>query len=159
MPDEMAYSPLAPERSSAQPRLTTLGKAELIRALDLFSQASVEQLYRLASIAQEADFAAGYTIFREEEIGDAFYLLVQGKVEHASERRNIKEILGPGDAVGLYSVLTREPRYATAKALEDTFTISIGAEDLYNVLSNNMEIVVSIFKHFVKKLGMGPIES
>jgi CRP-like cAMP-binding protein len=158
MPDEMAYIPSSPQRSPAQPRLSTLGKAELIRALDLFSQASVEQLYRLATIAQEAEFAAGQTIFREDDIGDAFYLLVQGKVEHASEKRNIKEVLGRGEAVGLYSVLTREPRYATAKALEDTFAISIGAEDLYNVLSNNMEIVVSIFKHFVKKLGMGPKE-
>ena len=158
MPDEMAYIPLAPQRSPAQPRLSTLSKAERIRALDLFSQASVEQLYRLATIAQEAEFAAGQTIFREDDIGDAFYLLVQGKVEHASEKRNIKEVLGPGEAVGLYSVLTREPRYATAKALEDTVAISIGAEDLYNVLSNNMEIVVSIFKHFVKKLGMGPKE-
>jgi len=158
MPDEMAYSPLPPERSSPQVRLTTLGKAELIRALDLFSQASVEELYRLAGIAEEAGFTAGQTIFREDDIGDAFYLLVQGEVEHASERRNIKEILGPGEAVGLYSVLTREPRYATARALQDTFAISIGAEDLYNVLSNNMEIVVSIFKHIVRKLGMGPKE-
>jgi len=158
MPDEMAYIPSAPERSPAEPRLTTLSKAERIRALDLFSQAGVEELYRLATIAQEVDFAAGQTIFREEDIGDAFYLLVQGKVEHASEKRNIKEVLGPGEAVGLYSVLTREPRYATANALQDTFAISIGAEDLYNVLSNNMEIVVSIFKHFVKKLGMGPRE-
>jgi len=34
--------------------------------------------------------------------------------------------------------------------------ISIAAEDLFSLLSNNMEIVVSIFKHFVKKLGLGP---
>ena len=81
---------------------------------------------------------------------------MQGKVEHASEKRNIKEVLRPGEAVGLYSVLTREPRYATAKALRDTFAISIGAEDLYNLLANDMEIVVSIFKHFVERLGMGP---
>ena len=159
MLDEIGYSPLAPEGNSPPPRMTTLAKAELIRALELFSQASVEQLYRLATIAQEAYFAPGHTIFREDDIGDAFYLLVQGKVEHASERRNIKEVLRPGDAVGLYSVLTREPRYATATTLQDTFAISIGAEDLYNVLSNNMEIVVSIFKHFVKKLRMGPKES
>ena len=159
MPDEIVYSPLAPEGNSPPPRMTALAKAELIRALELFSQAGVEQLYRLATIAQEAYFAAGHTIFREDDIGDVFYLLVQGKVEHASERRNIKEALGPGDAVGLYSVLTREPRFATAQALDDTFAISIGAEDLYNVLSNNMEIVVSIFKYFVKKLGMGPNES
>lgn len=116
----------------------------------------MEQLYSLAAIAQETGFAAGQTVFREEDIGDAFYVLVQGKVQHASERRNIKEILGPGNALGLYSVLTREPRYATTEALQDTFALSVGAEDLYNLLSNNMEIVVSIFKHFVKKLGMGP---
>jgi CRP-like cAMP-binding protein len=158
MPDEMAYIPLVPEGSSAAPRLTTLRKAELIRSLDTFSQASVEELYRLATIAQEVDIAAGQTIFREDDIGDAFHILVQGKVEHASEKRNIREVLGPGEAVGLYSVLTREPRYATAKALEDTFAITIGAEDLYSVLSNNMEIVVSIFKHFVKRLGRGPRE-
>jgi len=158
MPDDTAYNPLAPERSPAQHHLTTLKKAELIRALDIFSQASVEELYRLASIAQESSFAAGQTIFREDDIGDAFHLLVQGKVEHASEKRKIKEVLRPGDAVGLYSVLTREPRYATATALQDTFAISIGAEDLYNLLANNMEIVVSIFKHFVKRLGIGPKE-
>ena len=159
MPDEMGYSPMAPERSSSQPRLTTLRKVELIRTLELFSQASVDQLYSLAAIAQETGYAAGQTIFREEDIGDAFYVLVHGKVLHASERRNIKEVLGPGDALGLYSVLTREPRYATAEALQDTFALSLGAEDFYNVLSNNMEIVVSFFKHFVKKLGMGPKES
>ena len=94
----------------------------------------------------------------ERMISDVFHLVVKGKVEHASEKRSIKEILGRGQAVGLYSVLTREPRYATARALEDTFVLSIGAEDLYNVLANNMEIVVSILKHFVKKLGMGPKE-
>ena len=158
MPDDTAYNPLAPERSPAQHRLTTLKKAELIRALDIFSQATVEELYRLASIAQESSFAAGQTIFREDDIGDAFHLLVQGKVEHASEKRKIKEVLRPGEAVGLYSALTREPRYATARALQDTFAISIGAEDLYNLLANNMEIVVSIFKHFVKRLGIDPKE-
>jgi CRP-like cAMP-binding protein len=156
MTDETIHIPSTPGESPVHPRLTTLGKAEIIRALGLFSQASVEQLYRLASIAQEADFAPGQTIFQEEDIGDAFYVLVEGKVEHTSEKRNIKEILGPGDTVGLYSVLTREPRYATARALEDTFAISIGAEDLYNLLSNNMEIVVSVFKYFITKLGMGP---
>ena len=158
MTDETIHIPSTPGESPVHPRLTTLGKAEIIRALGLFSQASVEQLYGLGSIAQEANFAGGQTIFQEEDIGDAFYVLVEGKVEHASEKRKIKEILGQGDTVGLYSVLTREPRYATARALEDTFAISIGAEDFYNLLSNNMEIVVSVFKYFIQKLGMGPEE-
>ena len=156
MSDEISYFPLIPESNSAKPRLTTLQKAEFIRGLDVFSEASVEELYRLASIAQEVDFAPGQILFREDEIGDAFHILVRGKVELASEKRNTRAVLGPGEAAGLYSVLTREPRCATARALEDTFTVFIGAEDLYSELSNCPEIVAGIFKHFVKKIGMGP---
>jgi CRP-like cAMP-binding protein len=156
MSDEISYFPLIPERTSAKARLTTLQKAEFIRGLDIFSEASVEELYRLASIAQELDFAPRQILFREDDMGDAFHLLVQGKVELASEKRNTRAVLGPGEAVGLYSALTREPRCATAQALVDTFTVFIGAEDLYTELSNTPEIVASIFKHFVKKIGMGP---
>jgi CRP-like cAMP-binding protein len=156
MGDEISYFPSIPERTSAKARLTALQKAEFMRGLDIFSEASVEELYRLASIAQELDFAPQQFLFREDDIADAFHILVQGKVELASEKRHTRAVLGAGEAVGLYSALTREPRGATAQALEDTFTIFIGAEDLYSELSNNPEIVASIFKHFVKKIGMGP---
>lgn len=158
MGDEMTYLPVAPSGAPAKQRLTTLQKAEFLRNLEVFSQASVEELYRLASITQEVDFAAGQIIFSEDDVGDAFYVVVQGKVGLVSEKRNTREVLGAGEALGLYSTLTREPRSSTAKALEDTFALSVGAEDLYNLLSNNMEIVASIIKHFVKRLGVGPEE-
>jgi CRP-like cAMP-binding protein len=126
--------------------------------LEVFSQASVEELYSLASIAQEVDFAPQQVVFHEEDIGDAFYLIVSGRIECLSEARGVHKSFGPGEAVGLYSVLTREPRHAVAKAVEDTFALSLGAEDLYSLLSNNMEIVASIFKHFINQLGLVPRE-
>lgn len=156
MGDQIPFLPTLTGEGSAKPRLTTLQKAEFIRSVDVFSQASVEELYRLAPIAKEVAFAAEEVIFQEDDIGDAFYLVVEGKVESVSSKTSSQEIAGPGEAVGLFSVLTREPRYSTARTLERTFAISISAEDLYSLLSNNMEIVVSIFKHFVKKLGLGP---
>jgi CRP-like cAMP-binding protein len=156
MGDQTPYMPVAPGQTAPKARLTKLQKAELIRSVGIFSDAAVEELFRLAAIAQEVDFAAQETIFREGDIGDAFYLVVQGKVASVARSGTLREVSGPGEVVGLYSVLTREPRFTTATALEDTFAISIGAEDLYSLLSNNMEIVVSIFKHFVKRLGMGP---
>jgi CRP-like cAMP-binding protein len=64
-------------------------------------------------------------------------------------------VLGPEEVFGLYSALTRESRRARATALDKTVTISIAAEDLFTLLSNNMELVVSMFKHFVRKLGRG----
>jgi CRP-like cAMP-binding protein len=154
MGDELSYPPLIPDRTSAKARLTTLKKAEFLRGLDVFSEAGVEELFCLASVAEESDFAPGQILFREDDIADAFHILVQGKVELSSEKRNVREVLGPGESAGLYSVLRRELHCATARALEETSTLVIGAEDLYNVLSNNMEIVTSLFRHFLNKLAI-----
>jgi potassium efflux system protein len=155
MGDQPPYSPLSVGETTGKGALTTLQKAELVRDLEVFSQAAVEELYQLGAIAREVGFPAEGIIFRENDAGDAFYIVVRGQVELTCQESARREVFGPGEALGLYSVLTREPRCATAKALEDTVGICIGAEDFYNVLSNNMEMVSSIFKHFVQKLGLG----
>ena len=153
MGDNLTFIP-APGIGATRVRLTTLQKAEFLRRLELFSEASVEDLYRLAALAQEVEFAAGRVIYREEDFGDAFYLVVQGRIECSSEANGSRVIVGPGESVGVYSVLTREARRTSANALEDTLALAIGAEDFYNLLSSNSEITVSLVKYFVKKVGM-----
>ena len=156
MDEPISYSPVVQGKDPLKPTLTTLQKAEFIRGVDIFSHATVEELFRLASIAQEVRFAPQEVIFREGDVGDALYPIFRGQVELSCNEKGMTEVAGPGQAFGLYSVLTREPRYATAKAVEDTLALRIGGEDLYTLLSNNMEIVVSIFKHFAKTLGLSP---
>jgi CRP-like cAMP-binding protein len=155
MGDEIRYFPTGSGRIQSTPGLSMLRKAEFIWGVDIFSQATVEELYRLAGLARVVEFAPAGVIFGENDFGDSFYVLVEGSVELASEAKKTREVVGPGEAIGLYSVLTREPRCAAATALEPTVALAIAAEDLYTVLSNNMEILVSIFKHFAKKLDMG----
>jgi CRP-like cAMP-binding protein len=156
MGDELQYLPTTPAKPAPRGRLTTLQKAEVIRSVGLFSEASVEDLYRLAAIALEVDFQAQQVIYQEDDIGDVFYIVVQGKVECVSDSKKIHAVAGPGETVGIHSVLTREPRYATARALEDTFAIAFAAEDLYSLLSCNTEIMASMLKYFIKKTGIAP---
>lgn len=155
MNNQKAVSPGTTEVFSSRPNFTTLEKVEYLRSVDLFSQASVEELYRLATLAREVGFPAQWVIFQETDIADAFYVVDRGQVECVSKGGEVREVIGPGEVFGLYSALTRESRQARATALEKTVAISIAAEDLFNVLSNNMEIVVSMFKYFVRKLGSG----
>ncbi len=152
MGDEVRYFPAG---SGATQGLTTLKKAEFIRGVEIFSQATVDELYQLAGIARVVEFAVGNTIFSESDVGDTCYILVEGSVELTSEGKNTRDVAGPGEAIGFYSALTREPRCATATVLEPAVALSLASEDLYTVLSNNMEILMSIFKHFAKKLDMG----
>lgn len=156
MDEPILYSSVVPGKAVYEPTLTNLQKADFIRRLDIFSHATVEELFRLAAIAQEVRFAPQQVIFREGDVGDALYPVVEGQVELSCNEKGMTEIVGPGQAFGLYSVLTREPRYMTAKALEHTLALRVGGEDLYTLLSNNMEIVVSIFKHFTQSLGLSP---
>ena len=139
-----------------RPAFTTQEKAELIRSVDWLSQVPVEELYPLAMLAREVGFPPQWSIYQESDIADAFYVLDQGKVECVSESGRLREVLGPGQAFGLYSALTRGSRHARATALAKTVAICIAAEDLYTLLSNNTEIIASMFEHFIRKLGTGP---
>lgn len=150
--------PLHPTLDESRPqraRLTSLQKVEFMRSVDLFSQATVEELLRLAAIAGEIHFDAAETIFREGDIADALYLVLEGQVELTRAASAEAGVIAPGQAVGIYSVLTREPRYFTVRALQDTFALKILAEDFYDLLSHNTEILFSIFKLFIRKIGLG----
>ena len=48
--------------------------------MDIFEHATVEQLGRIAGLMEEVHFEPGETIFKEGEPGDAFYLLLSGRV-------------------------------------------------------------------------------
>lgn len=154
MDEGVSYLSARSGKATEKPQLTTVQKAELIRGVELFSQATVEELFRLAAISRELQFAAKEIVLRENDIGDALYLVVVGKVELMSRAEAFRSIVGPRQAFGLHAFLTREPLGFTATAVEPTLALSIGVEDFYNLLSNDTEIVVSIFKYFVKQAGL-----
>ena len=142
---------------AARPNITTQEKVEFLRGVELFSQASIEELYPLANLAREVGFPPQWTIFQETDIADAFYIIVNsGRVECVSKSGDSPDVLGPGDVFGLYSALTRGPRHARATALERTVAMCIAAEDLFTLLSNNTEMLVGMFKHLTRKLRVGP---
>jgi CRP-like cAMP-binding protein len=154
MEDALTFGPAG--RTATRPRLTTLQRAELLGQIPVFSEMSVEDLYRLASLAQEVAFAAGQTVYRKNDVGDALYLVVEGRIAWGTEDDKAEWTAGPREAVGLYSVLTREPRPGSARAVEDTFALAVGAEDLLSLLACNTEMIVGLMKYFVKKLGGMP---
>lgn len=149
MSEQVPFQPLV-GASSTEARFTALQRAEILRNVEFFSRATVEELFLLAAISREIQLKAGEEIFREGEIADALYIIVEGKVELAGS--SFKDLLGPHDPVGLYAVLADEPRYASARVLEDTFAFKIEAQDFYDLLSHNTEIVQSLFKLLTSRL-------
>jgi CRP-like cAMP-binding protein len=149
MDDPSLFAPLMEEKLSPKARLTALQKAEYVRRTGIFSEVAVEPLFQVASAAREAEFASGEMIFHEGQLAHAFYVIVDGEVELRSADE--VQVVGSGCSFGLYAVLAREPRRVSAKTLQATLVITIGAEDLYSLLSDNTEIVAGVLRYFAQK--------
>lgn len=156
MSDTTPFEPLISESAAEPPRMTALQKAEFLRRFEPFSHARVEELLRLATIAKEVPFAPGDVLFLEGERADAIYLIVEGEVETSGLGLREKFRLGPGTPVGGLAVLARDPQPLTARAVTEGFVLKLDAEELYDILAHNVEIVFGIFRMLVRKIGADP---
>lgn len=69
----------------------------------------------IAALAQETQFEDGDDVTREGDKGDAFYVIVDGRLEVSRNGMTLRE-LGPGDFLGEISLIDGRPRTATVTA-------------------------------------------
>ena len=75
-------------------------------------------------------FAENDFLFEEGDVGDCAYIIESGSVELSIDKGGkilIIATLGEGDVLGEMAIIDKRPRTATARALEETKTIAIGA--------------------------------
>jgi MFS family permease len=95
-----------------------------LRAVPMFGPLAAPVLERLASGSERVRVAADQTIVREGEIGDRFYVILDGTVRVSSGDRSIRT-QGPGDAFGEIALLRDVPRTATVQAIEPVELLAI----------------------------------
>jgi serine/threonine-protein kinase len=87
---------------------------------------------------QSQRFSAGSVIIREHELGDAAYIITQGRCD-ASKMEAGRSVslrtMGPGDLFGEMAILTSTPRTATVTAIDDVTVLTISREALEEWLS------------------------
>ena len=59
--------------------------------------------------------------------------------------------VGPLATFGGIDILRSRLRTATATAETDTLLLAIESEDLFDLLSNNIEIVKALFRHLIER--------
>ncbi len=72
--------------------------------------------------------AAGETLFRRGDPGDALYIVIAGRLffsEGEGATSPIRGEIGPGEVVGEFALLTGEPRSANVGAIRDTDLVEI----------------------------------
>jgi len=104
---------------------------EVLRPLRFLEGISEDELRRIASVAQLAEYPAGRTLFREGEMLACIFLVVDGSValELPVPGHGYKRIhtVGCGELLGWSPLLSQLPMTATARALAPTRLIALNA--------------------------------
>lgn len=86
-----------------------------LSAVPLFRGLPESAMEAVAGLASEAHFADGETVTREGDEGDAFFVVVDGRLDVSRNGMTLRE-LGPGDFVGEIALIDGRPRSATVTA-------------------------------------------
>jgi CRP-like cAMP-binding protein len=97
-------------------------KAGILRQIPLFQSSAPEVLQEIAAAMEETVASPGGYVFREDDPGDAFYLVLEGELDihkrltPESRRSLVIGRLGPGDGFGEIALMDGAPRTASIRA-------------------------------------------
>ena len=109
----------------AVPRDTSPGSsidAGLLRALENFSDFSLDELNQMLAVATRCDLPKGRLLFREGDPGDSCFILIRGQIDvtiKVRQQRHLLAQLSPGTIFGQVSLVAGEPRTATCTIRRD----------------------------------------
>jgi HEAT repeat protein len=138
--------------SEGKAPMTALAHIEIIvllQGVDLLSSCTADQLVQLAAISHECVFRKGDVIYRQGDPSDSLYCTVDGGVEVRGEH-NERRLVGPTGRFGVIDILSDRPRAAEAVATADTRAVKIDAEDFFDLLANNIDIVKALFRQLAR---------
>ena len=133
------------------PDLAQIETVVFLQSVDLFSFCKAEEVLRISSIARERRFPEEERVFREGDQADLLYCVVQGMVKLESPDGS-SWVAGPLATFGFKEILSGRLRTETATTMADTLVLAIEAEDFFDLLSHNIEIVKALFRQLLREV-------
>ncbi len=129
---------------------------DALAKIQLFHEIHPAGIERLAAICAEESYRVGDVIFREGEVGDKLYFILDGKVRISREVSGMGEealaVLGPGAAFGEMSLIDDFPRSADARVHERCRLLVLTKSALEDLLFLDKDLAYEILWNFVKIL-------
>jgi CRP-like cAMP-binding protein len=130
--------------------------AGLFRSIYLFQDLSPEELALISDITAEREFSKGEVIFKEGEVGDTFYAVLEGKIRISKRISGNGEealtILDQGSYFGEMALIDEFPRSASAIAHTDCRVLLMDKADFSQLLSKHKELANKLLWVFCKVL-------
>ena len=131
--------------------LTNIEKVLFLQDIDIFEYTTTEDLSYIAAITEEVEFEADSIIFKEEEISDSMYVVVEGKVKLTRDGQEVMTAANK-DVFGTWALFDDEPRVVSAITNKNSRLLKIEKEDFYELLADHVQITQGLMKTVVKRL-------
>lgn len=140
-------------------------KAGQLRSLHPLNRAD---LRKLAQFGREVRYPRGHYVFRENNKGDSFYLLLAGVIQVTKQVRGKGQValrtLKPGNLFGEMALFTRRPRSASCQVLEQAIVLEVphdkfrkllreGDSTAYKVIHLNCHLLADRLNHVLDLIG------
>jgi NTE family protein/lysophospholipid hydrolase len=157
--DNRARAPLEKGDKSREEKVgMTWDAVELLLSSELLRGVSEAQLRAMAPPPEWLAMRAGETLIRQGEPGEAFYLLVHGRlrvfVDDGGRARRVGEVV-PGEGVGEMSLLTDDLTSATVRVMHDSSLVRFSRESYLQLMGSCPEAALQVMRTVIKRLRHG----
>jgi potassium-dependent mechanosensitive channel len=131
---------------------TTSDLSTLLRRITYFESCTDIELRSLIEQGYRKRFAAGHTIFKENDPGESFYIILSGQVEILSGKKETSiGILKAGEFFGEISLLTGMPRPSTIRTLEEVSLFVVDRNALQKLLKDHKGLAEQIAQRLAER--------
>jgi len=130
-------------------------EVELIRQFPIFAKIPAAMQKLLCFSAERLTYAPGQVIVTAGDIGDAAYIVIEGKVEISVPSPSgpiIVNSLGRNAIVGEIAIFGDVPRTATATAQTKVETLKISAELFTKIIRENPDAALELIRILAGRL-------
>lgn len=129
---------------------------QLIRHIPLFSSLSPEHIALLAERVDKQEQDAQTVLFRENDPGDSFFVVLSGSVKIYKQSKEggekILAVFNAGDSFGELSLIDGKPRSASAQTLENTELVVMSRDHFLDMLRNHFDLNLVIMTELVQRM-------
>lgn len=130
-------------------------EVEVLRNIPLFARIEPSKLKLLAFTSRRVTFGEQETLFRQGDMGDAAYIILDGRadvlIETPQGELRIAEV-GRNDIVGEIAILIDVPRTATIRAETRLVALRISKELFFRLVNEFPQMAVEIMRELAHRL-------
>ena len=130
--------------------LTMVERVLILKGADLLRDIGPRHLLKLAEVAREVELWKGDTIYEEDDLSDALYMMVEGRVRVMAGQTTSE--VGPGEAFGTWALVDDSDRGHRVECIEDGLALALHRDEFYDVAAGDLVLLQQVLRALAKRL-------